>query len=340
MVRNNTVIVLGAGASRDVNLPTGAELKVEIAKLLDFYFPPTGGIARGDGLIADTLEGLDGGAGPYVRAAWHIRDALPLAKSIDDFLEVQKKDDRIALCAKLAIVRAVLKAEAQSTLYVNHQRGELTLDFVALDNTWFTKLVRVLTESCSIDNLPNRLRSIAFIVFNYDRCLEHFLLHAFQTLYSIGQDEAARLVNDIEIYHPYGTVGHLPWQRRDSAIDFGSDELDSDRLMELAAQIKTFSEGVHASSDIAKIKQKLKDGDMLIFLGFAFHRINVELLEPESPGMGHTRVFATALHVSDSDRAVIKSALARFGISGNAVALADMKCSDLFDEYQRTFALE
>ncbi len=34
----NTVYVVGAGASKEANLPTGSELKDQIAKLLDFQF--------------------------------------------------------------------------------------------------------------------------------------------------------------------------------------------------------------------------------------------------------------------------------------------------------------
>ena len=156
----------------------------------------------------------------------------------------------------------------------------------------------------------------------------------------------SELVKGSDIYHPYGTVGHLPWQQSDGAIAFGNDELGSHKLVELTAQIKTFTEGVHTSGDIAKIKQKVQDADLLIFLGFAFHRINLDLLRPEFPGDGPlparlgTSVFATALGVSDSDCNVIRNALGRFGIGGGAVALANMTCSNLFDEYQRTFALE
>ena len=90
-------------------------------------------------------------------------------------------------------------------------------------------------------------------------------------------------------------------------------------------------------------RKKGKDANMLIVLGFAFYRINLDLLRPEVSQdvlANVTRVFATALDVSSSDCAVIRSALAQFGIGGGSVALDNMKCSQLFDEYQRTFALE
>ena len=108
MVRNNTVIVLGAGASQEFKLPTGAELKTNIATLLDFHFQSGPQLDRGDEKILRALQKFAGGYQSYLPAAYQIRDALPLAKSIDDYLEAHKDNEKIEICGKLAIVRAIL----------------------------------------------------------------------------------------------------------------------------------------------------------------------------------------------------------------------------------------
>ena len=114
MVENNTVIVVGAGASNEVGLPTGAGLKDKIADLLDFRFEHGVRLIRGSHLIYDALRlKVRGDVNPYLHAAHHIRGALPQAKSIDDFLEIHKDDEKIELCGKLAIVQSVLAAEAE-----------------------------------------------------------------------------------------------------------------------------------------------------------------------------------------------------------------------------------
>jgi hypothetical protein len=49
----------------------------------------------------------------------------------------------------------------------------------------------------------------SFIIFNYDRCLEQFLVNALPRLYAISETEADSIVHNINIIHPYGSVGEL-----------------------------------------------------------------------------------------------------------------------------------
>ena len=84
---NNTVFIIGAGASKEVNLPTGIELKSQIAKLLDIRYGLGGQQQKtGDFIISNALEehvknpdGRRGDINPYLHEAWLIRDAMPLA---------------------------------------------------------------------------------------------------------------------------------------------------------------------------------------------------------------------------------------------------------------------
>jgi hypothetical protein len=114
----NTVFVIGAGASKEANLPTGYELKSKISKLLDIRFSHGYQQTSGDYVITDALrrlvlnsDGRSGDINPYLHEAWHIRDALPQAISIDNFIDAHRDNDKIALCGKLAIVRSILDAE-------------------------------------------------------------------------------------------------------------------------------------------------------------------------------------------------------------------------------------
>jgi hypothetical protein len=54
---------------------------------------------------------------------------------------------------------------------------------------------------------------IAFIVFNYDRCIEIVLLNALQTDYGIREQEAKCVIGELEIIHPCGVIelGRLLW---------------------------------------------------------------------------------------------------------------------------------
>ena len=87
------VLVIGAGASEEANLPVGAELRKLIAKALDINYDHGGRMPKGDHIINDAFGILAAAVNsrrvdinPYVQAAWRIRDAMPQAISIDNFM--------------------------------------------------------------------------------------------------------------------------------------------------------------------------------------------------------------------------------------------------------------
>jgi hypothetical protein len=155
---------------------------------------------------------------------------------------------------------------------------------------------------------------------------------------------AERVVRSIEIYHPYGTVGYLPWQQANGAADFGADP-HANQLLDLASQIKTFAEGTDPNaSQVVAIRQKLIEANIIIFLGFAFHRMNLELLRPtDSPAaeLQPAEYFATAHGISSNDCEIIKSDLANLrGIEPKSMNLRnDLACNQLLQEYWRSLSL-
>jgi len=109
--RKSLVLVVGAGASREVNMPTGDELKHSIANVLNFHagrFQITGGDRRIVEAFPQSAQGAD--ARPvdvsnlYIHAARLIHDAMLQAPSIDNFIDSHRNDPRIAQCGKLAII--------------------------------------------------------------------------------------------------------------------------------------------------------------------------------------------------------------------------------------------
>ncbi len=160
---------------------------------------------------------------------------MPQAISIDNFIDTHKDDKNIELSGKLAIVRAILDAEQNSLMYVAPSNP---FKFSDLDKTWYSSFMKLLTENCPKEELSKRFQSISFIVFNYDRCIEHFLYSSLQNYYDITPEEAATFISSLEIHHPYGTVGNLPWQAGQS-VPFGETP-SAQKLLELAGEIKTW----------------------------------------------------------------------------------------------------
>lgn len=340
-----TVFIIGAGASTEANLPTSVKLKNQIAELLDLLMDDWGAkLISGDNLILEALrqiiqlpENKDEDFSHFIRAAHHIRDALPQAISIDNFIDTQRDNNKIALCGKLAIVRTILEAEKNSLLYFDNSRHDNKINFNNLEKTWYIQFFKLLTENCDKNELAERLKTITLIIFNYDRCIEHFLYYGFQNYYKISGEQAFVLIKNIKIYHPYGDVGNLPWTKQKEIIDFGKNPSIND-LITLSKKIKTFTEGVDPnSSDINKIKEQTGNASRLIFLGFAFHKLNMQLIAPENVENG-IKCYATTFGISKSDRGVLNSQMHVLFKERIKINMTELKCSAFFNEYWRSLS--
>lgn len=347
---SKTVFIIGAGASKEANLPIGSELKKSIAKALDIRFKDGLQMTSGDDYIVRALHVAVEASipptrdiTPFLSACRRIRDAMPQAMSIDNFIDVHSEDKRIELCGKLAIVRTILEAEAKSSLFIDPSKGDRQLKYEKLEETWLNSFLQLLTENCKPSDLENRLKSVALIVFNYDRCIEHFLYHALQNYYSLSIQDVVQLIKHLEIYHPYGTAGTLPWLDQNNAIHYGGTP-HPQQLLTLADQIKTFTEGTdESSSDVNAIRSNVQMSHRIVFLGFAFHRLNLEFLLPKGTQLvspTNRRVFASALGISKSDIAYIAADLANRGAFslGDIQIRNDLTCSQLFREYWRSMS--
>ena len=344
----NTVFVVGAGASKEANLRTGLELKRQIAQLLDIRYGDFGDKQEyGDHLIAGALfehvrqpDGRRGDINPYLYEAWHIRDALPQAISIDHFIDAHRDNDKIGLCGKLAIVRSILDDEKNSLLYYKQSMGP-NIDFNLLRKTWYIPFFQLLTENCGKNDIKERFKSITLIIFNYDRCVEHFIYNALQNYYKLTEGEVIELVKNINIYHPYGLVGTLPWVDQNGAMEFGAQPRPA-QLLELSQKIKTFTEGTDpGSSEILEIRKHMKIANRVVFLGFAFHKLNMLLIAPEQiEGTSNSEIncFATTLGISPNDKFIIEKQIRELYLGEITVNMANLTCAELFTEYWRSLS--
>ena len=232
---------------------------------------------------------------------------------------------------------------------VNAARARL--DLPSLGDTWIDAFSRILLEKARYDNLESIGANISILCFNYDRCIEHFIYYALKNNYPmLSNNEAAELVKNIKIYHPYGSVGTLPWINRNYSMEFGK-EPNPEELLQLVKEIKTFSEGTDPdSSEILKIRKYMGMADKLVFLGFAFDKLNLELIYPDhdddkkmliqmrsSTGVV-VNCFATTYDLSSSDEQIIKDQIQRFYGFETLVNITNSKCGLLFKEFSKSLA--
>lgn len=341
MFRSKTVIVVGAGASHELGLPLGEELKDHIRALLQF--DRQGHQKGGDGTFARALAHAAKEAGlqfaDVANAGMSVSRALQLTSSIDEYLHAMAHDPAKVIAGKVAIVRAILTAERNSSLPTDDRyRANDQQNF---PESWLVPFFRQLVGGVVRTKLTDLFENVAFVIFNYDRCVETFLYRALQLRYDIDAAEATGLLHKATFLHPYGTVGRLPWQQGSGRqIGFG-DEPDSAHLAESSKSIRLFSEDRPPEVGSDSIGQAIGTAKRLVFLGFSYQKQNMELLAMPKDGGPPEAVFGTAYGISSDDQAKVNDsihAVLRVRAYVKLVRFHEGTCSTLFSQYSRSIA--
>lgn len=317
---SKTVYVVGAGASSEYGLPLGSKLKKSIADALR----RTGGLAPGglaDTLVAESLQLQynSGGFGVHdfsvvIDTAAQISEAMAFSGSIDNYVHAHSNDRVLVAISKMAIAYCIMFAEHRSSLY--SALAERNRDGVG---GWLEIFFHRLSEGATFENFVDRLSRIGLIVFNYDRCVEYYLLKATQSHFRVSEQAAFEALQRLAIAHPYGHIGGVVPDpadvRRSLYLPFGSKP-NSQLVTQAAARIKTFSEGIEADSvDFKKMVDMLGEAASVVFLGFGYGKLNVELIQNvrlASPMMRNAAdLIGTALGVSEYDIEVLNDRLAK-----------------------------
>jgi hypothetical protein len=347
MFNKKTLFVVGAGASEEVGLPTGTDLMISIAEKLDLRFNANDPDLHKKGdpdiksILRECAKQNNLPLNEYLREALKIRDGMSTALSIDNFIHSHSTNQRLVLCAKLAITKAILEAERKSDLDLDESPGQRQrFDHSRVRDKWYLPLFQKIHENVQIETLEKIFDNVSFITFNYDRCIEHYLYHALQNYFAITETHAAQLMQNLVISHPYGTVGALPWQNPTTNVSFGG-LYQIANLTELANQIRTFTERVVDNPALAAIRRQVQEAEVVVFLGFGYHTLNMELLSPEIPSNMEI-AFGTAFGISDiSVKKAIVPRIYQMLKTGDHRATYihnKLRCRELFSEHWYTLS--
>lgn len=302
MFRSKTLFIVGAGASCEFGLPSGAQIKNKIERLIDIRFSDGYSMSSGDHQIVECFrrvarddEQLNGNINPILHKCWLLRDALPAAISIDNLLHAHQGDLHVELAGKLAIVKAVLEAERGSILFPGDTHPP-AIDMTKIADTWLMWFFKMAAEGITKAEVATIFDNVSIVCFNYDRCIEWFIPHALQAYFGLDPAMAKEIGGRLRVIHPYGTIGSI------DALHFGSKNAD---ILTAAKSILTFSEGLSDEAFIGKIRTEVEEAETIVFLGFAFHPMNIALLTPDAESEV-SRIFATSYGLSDEDESVIE----------------------------------
>jgi hypothetical protein len=337
MLRVPTVFVIGAGAGVDVGMPLGDRLSQIIGDKLLIRFEE-GRQIHGDSLIMDAIRNHAAAnkqdANLYIRVASNVAGGIAFSRSIDSYLYAHKDNGPLQVCGKLAIARTILEHEKRSALAV--QKVHLFSDQSRVAKSWLPAFMYVLVDQIVVsENLSDILKHVTIINFNYDRCVEHFLFHAIQAWSLKDEREVANLLGSLTMYHPYGSVGDLPWQSGEG-IEFGG-EADEFRLLKCSSRIRTFNEEVEDKVKIGEIQNAVANAKRVIFLGFHFHPQNMELIKPPVASAAKQEAYGTVLHRSGADSKLIEEQISKLGRFERRCYMLGRDCAGLFSEFGTTW---
>ncbi len=305
MFKKKTVFVVGAGASKEVDLPVGDELKNSIAGKVNIGFNDGYTQSSGDKKITEALRGIVQERGgrdinPLCRAGRIIASAMPQAISIDNFLHTHANDNDIVLMGKLGIAASILEAERTSKI----RAGNKGIVFGAHPHIWQNTFCKMLTEGVRLDDLDTVFENVAFVTFNYDRCIEHYVSHWLANYMQISEDHAQSLTKKLKVFHPYGQVGRLPWQGGANSVDFGA-EVSPRAIPLIANQLRTFTERVEDDTMLDEMRGYVGEAEQVIYLGFSYGQMNMELLALRD-SKTYKSVFGTVLGMSHPNIDAVK----------------------------------
>ena len=342
------VLVLGAGASTEFDLPSGAKLKLQIADFFTFDRDQFGNIKGGDRNAHRIISELGRNSSEpkeatrdFYDAAESIHRNMAIAQSIDNFLHTHSSNSSIVRLGKAAIAHLILAGEKASPLYVPNDNVYNRLNLKVVSQTWLGRLFTILTSGGDYEAFATRVQRIEFISFNYDRCVQQFFWHAVQGYFGKSSDDAAEFVRSLDISYVYGSVGEFKIGGLGFSTFGGTDEA------RVASQsIRTFTEGVSTSPN-SPVARSLSGAKAVFFLGFGFHDLNLKALFSDNR-FEVKGIFGTAKGLSDYTLQDVKEKLSSHlwrRLNSNyqdkyefeRIRLVDKTCAELIFEFERVF---
>ncbi|GGN60236.1 hypothetical protein GCM10011349_41610 [Novosphingobium indicum] len=202
MFSRKTTFVIGAGASCELGLPSGDQLKDNIRDVL--VTTNEHAFRFSDEALLNSLRYMfprlhtddQAEIRKMEAAAERIRRGLPMAQSIDNYLHTHQGDDAVRRLGMAAIARVILHAERKSYLFgsgrsfymdAHYRDQELpSLEHSELQKSWYVPFAQLLFSLVAKAEPQRAFENVHFVIFNYDRCLEEFLWMALQAYFDLS----------------------------------------------------------------------------------------------------------------------------------------------------------
>ena len=318
MITEDTLFILGAGASSPYGYPTGKGLRRIICK--EFPKDYSALLKRRASPDSDYF-GDDAIYAAQNLSEFFFKSSTP---SIDLFLA---RNHNFSDIGRKAIALSIWKAESNSCFREDVDQSQ----------DWYSYLYHRLTETLSEPDNYKLIgqNKVSFITFNYDRSLEFFLyesiLNSFTSITRTQPPKADFL--PFSFQHVYGQLAPLPWQGS-SSLDY-TEKLNDYKLKQIYENIRVIYD--RTDDNLTEMKEQISKAKRIFFLGFGFANENLEVLGISDFLNGDQQIFGTAYGMTEKEIQSIRIKLNRnFTIKDPRLSnpvIKNMNCYDLLREY-------
>jgi hypothetical protein len=335
VLKQRTLFVIGAGASKELDFPTGVELLSHISQKLKFELDGFNNV-QGDQRFWSAVKKLcserNANINDYFAATGEMRSGLNLAQSIDNYVHTHSDKPIFLDLAKLAIALFILAAEGSVTKNVPQKPLKSTS---SKPDYWLSVFCRHHFAGYKSFSLDSLFDNVAFISFNYDRCIEHNLRTNVANYFGLDDNRAIEICNKVKIYYPYGSLGHLDRSSGTNSVQFGAD-LNAESLIVASKNIRTFTEGIDNPDLTGGLREVIDWSKHIVFLGFGFIDLNMSLLGSVNQAGMPKKTFGTAFGMSEPNLRELQQIIPQLFCAPNAEPLrSDLKAHQFLDDYAR-----
>ena len=292
MIKNNTVFIIGAGATKPYGYPTGLELR---KYLCQDYKSISYDIKNTDSSILQ--EKINYFSDSFYNS---------LIPSIDQYLSLCKDDNVIQEIGKIGILYYILRSEKLSSY------AEGMVDYETHD--WLTYLYRRMVSEfkTSSDYINFKDNNVSFIIFNYDRMVEFVLSNSFYYSFNTDRVKNFDLLGDefyklfpFKFVHVYGKIASLQYEKPLDSNYYDFKKIDNNDfavLTRLKDNIRTiYDDDRVVKEDIKIAKGIIKKADRIFILGFGYANENLSILDLPNLLNSNQRVYGTAYNLTESE---------------------------------------
>lgn len=252
MIKENTVLILGAGASEHLGYPLGLNL-LEFIDDANF-------LKRFEYQIISYLDKIKFSKEKlksfYEELKWD------QSFSIDEFLS--RREEYLDI-GKLFITYVLKECENKVSFGINKVG-------------WYKYLFHKIIEDT--ENIESN--KLYILTFNYDYSLEYFLFKSLKTRKRLNNEETKKLLDCIPIFHIHGSLYY-----EGCFENFGSKPIHFNNE-KMAHHLETISKNIKIISEINDKNENfclsifetsnyiLRNAKKIYFLGFGFHDLNMK----------------------------------------------------------------